>query len=280
VPSRPIHVAPNDPIRSAPARPIHSAPGPSGLAQNGGHGSHLLSRRPFLMASSPQGSSFRATALVVLAYGVAMGFLEAAVVVYLRAALGLTEAVGPAAHVAAGLGDFAEVEGAREFATLVMIAAVGWLAGRRGLERLAWAAVIFGAWDIVYYVGLNATSGWPPDLTTWDVLFLLPSPWVGPVWAPIVVSGALVIFGLVFAARLRSNRTVTLRRPAGLLAGLGGCLVVLSFLLDARRVLDGDLAPWSGWPVFLAGMALGLAAAGLTLRGGQAGTSARPVSRQ
>jgi len=111
-------------------------------------------------------ASFRSTAVVVIAFAVAMGYLEAAVVVYLRAAIGL-DVVGfvPLADPA-DFEAFAAIEVVRELATLVMIASVGWLAGRSGLERLAWAAVVFGTWDIVYYVGLWAAIGWPPSADT------------------------------------------------------------------------------------------------------------------
>ncbi len=200
---------------------------------------------------------FASTALVVLGYAVAMGYLEAAVVVYLRAALGTVAPGLPAAHDQVVVANYAAVEGAREFATLVMIAAVGWLAGRSGLERLAWAAVVFGAWDITYYVGLYVVIGWPASLTTWDVLFLLPSPWVGPVWAPIAVSAALIGFGLAAARALRAGHRVVVG-PGGMLVALaGGGLVVVSFLVDAPRFQAGDLSPWTGWPIFCAGMALG-----------------------
>ena len=86
-----------------------------------------------------------------------------------------------------------------------MIGAVGWIAGRQPLERLAWAAVVFGAWDIGYYFWLWVFSGWPSSLGTWDLLFLLPLPWVGPVWAPVIVSLALVGFGLRWSARYRAG---------------------------------------------------------------------------
>jgi hypothetical protein len=202
--------------------------------------------------------AFWSTAAVVVAFGVAMGYLEAAVVLYLRSAIE-TGSVVPA-HDPATVGTFEAIEIARELATLVMIAAVGWLAGRSRLERLAWAAVVFGAWDIVYYLGLRLATGWPPSLETWDVLFLVPAPWVGPVWAPIVVSVALMGFGLAAARRLRADRPVVvgaLRAMAGL---AGGGLVVASFLVDTNQVLAGDSAAWTGWPIFWAGMALATAA--------------------
>ncbi|MDO8483701.1 MAG: hypothetical protein Q7S35_02010, partial [Candidatus Limnocylindrales bacterium] len=152
------------------------------------------------------------------------------------------------------------VELARELATLVMIAAVGWLAGRGALDRLAWTAVIFGAWDIVYYLGLRLAIGWPPSLETWDVLFLVPIPWVGPVWAPMVVSVALIGFGLAAARRLRAGRPIVVG-PVRALAGLaGGGLVIASFLVDTSRILAGESSTWTGWPLFGAGMVLATAA--------------------
>ena len=90
----------------------------------------MIDRRP---------ASFASTAVAILAFGVAFGYVEAAVVVYLRAALGLAPAGLVSVHDPATFGAFEGVEIARELATLVMIGAVGWLAGRSGLERLAWA---------------------------------------------------------------------------------------------------------------------------------------------
>ena len=140
-----------------------------------------------------------------------------------------------------------------------MIVTVGWLAGSSGLERFAWTAVVFGVWDIVYYAGLYAFSGWPPSLVTWDVLFLLPATWVGPVWAPMAVSVALILGGLFAAERLRAGYRIVIR-PLPLAAALGGALLVIaSFLVDGPRVMSGDLAPWNGWPLLIGGILLGAA---------------------
>lgn len=202
---------------------------------------------------------FRSTAVLVLVFGVAFGYVEAAVVVYLTAAIGA--GVGLPIEDPATFAAFEAVEVVREAATLIMIAAVGWLVGRTPIERLAWSAVVFGTWDIVYYVGLRWAIGWPPALDTWDVLFLIPVAWVGPVWAPVAVSAALVGFGLLAARRLRAGPALRLGVPEIGGGVAGGGLVILSFLVDSSRVLAGDLALWSGWPLFLAGMALAVAAA-------------------
>jgi hypothetical protein len=213
----------------------------------------------------PSSGAFRSTAVAVVAFGVAMGYLESAVVVYLRSAIEIG-AVVPA-HDPATFGTFEAIEIARELATLVMIAAVGWLAGRTRLERLAWAAVVFGAWDIVYYLGLRLTIGWPPSLETWDVLFLVPAPWVAPVSAPIVVSAALIGAGLGAARRVRSGDEIVVGPVRALVALAGGGLVIVSFLVDTNRVLAGDSFAWTGWPFFWAGMALATAATVSTFTG-------------
>jgi hypothetical protein len=205
--------------------------------------------------------TFWTTAVVVLAFGVAMGYLEAAVVVYLRAALGLGPAGVALTHDPAAFGSYGAIEVARELATLVMIAAVGWLAGRGGVERLAWAAVAFGTWDIIYYLGLRLVADWPPSLHAWDILFIVPAPWVGPVWAPIVVSAALVGFGLAAAHRVRAGRSFRVGPVRAIGATAGAGLIIGSFLVDGDRVRAGEVPTWSGAPLFGVGMLLGIVAA-------------------
>ncbi len=201
---------------------------------------------------------FPATAAAVIAYAVAMAFLESAVVVYLQRALGIDpRALFPVQEPVLA-GDLALIEVGREAATLVMLWAVGWLAGRTGLERLAWTAVAFGIWDVFYYAWLWAFIGWPSSPGTWDLLFLIPVPWTGPVWAPVAVSLALVGFGLAAARRIRAGLPVRAGR-AQVAAGIaGGLAVIVSFTLDAGRIVAGEVPDAFAWPVFAAG--LGLAA--------------------
>lgn len=211
---------------------------------------------------------FGGLALAVLAFSLAMAYLESAVVVYLTVALGGTVGEIFPVHPAVEAGTFALIEVGREAATMVMIAAMGWIAGRSGLERLAWSAVVFGAWDIGYYGWLYLFAAWPPSLTTTDLLFLIPVPWTGPVWSPLAVSVALVAFGLVAARRLRSGSELAIRRrhlAAGL---LGGILVILSYTVDATRVLEGGLPGPYPWPLFVGGMALAVLAAAHALGSG------------
>lgn len=212
----------------------------------------------------------RGTSVAVIGFAVAMAYLEAAVVVYLRAALGdATGDIFPIDTSSAGQpGGWIEI--GREAATIVMIAAVGWITGRSGLERLAWAAVVFGIWDIGYYGWLWVFNGWPPSLGTWDLLFLIPVPWAGPVVAPMLVSLALVTFGLAMAARCRRGGAPAVRWRDWILLLVGGAVVVVAFALNAGVVLAGEVPTDFPWPVFGAGMLLGCLGALLAL-GIQAG---------
>lgn len=203
----------------------------------------------------------------VAVYALAMAYLESAVVVYLREALDVaTGDVFPIDLESELSGRLGWIEVGREAATVLMIGAVGWLVGRSGLERLAWAAVVFGTWDIGYYLWLWVFSGWPESPLTWDLLFLIPVPWAGPVWAPVAVSLALVLFGLALAGRYRAR----MRARAGLvsLATLlaGGLVVIVSFTLNAGVVLEGGTPTAFAWPVFAAGMGIGIVAAVSILR--------------
>jgi hypothetical protein len=205
--------------------------------------------------------SFVGAAAAVISYAVAMAYLESAVVVYLGQAVGIEQDALFPLHDGGDFGSLGAIEVGRELATLVMLASVGWLAGRGPIERLAWVAVAFGAWDIAYYGWLWVFVGWPPSPATWDILFLVPVPWVGPVWAPIAVSATLVGFGLPTARRLSGGDGIAIGRWQGAAGLAGGILVVLSFVLDAADILGGSVPETWAWPIFVAGMALGTLAA-------------------
>jgi hypothetical protein len=214
---------------------------------------------------------FRSTAFIVVIFAVSMAYLESAVVVYLQRALSVTPQDLFPLRGPETVGDLAAIEVGRELATLAMLAAVGWLAGRQPLERLAWTAIAFGVWDIAYYGWLWVFVGWPSAPGTWDVLFLIPIPWAGPVWAPVAVSAALIGFGLVAAREMSRGRPVLVGPRDVALALTGGVFVIASFVADAPRLMDGGLPGWYPWPLFLVGMVLAVIASMSVLRRGAEG---------
>ena len=112
------------------------------------------------------GFGFPRLAWTVAIYAVAMAYLESAVVVYLQRALSITPSTLIPLRDPATLGGLGSIEVGREVATIVMLAAVGWLAGHTSLERLAWTSVAFGIWDIGYHFWLWAYIGWPTSFGT------------------------------------------------------------------------------------------------------------------
>jgi hypothetical protein len=207
----------------------------------------------------------------VAAYAVAMSLVEAAVVVYLRA---LVPAEGPLATLQTGLPPrIILVEVVREAATIVMLLAVALLAGHGWWQRFLYFALMFGIWDIFYYVWLRVFIGWPESLLTWDVLFLIPVPWISPVLAPILVSVGLVSGALWLLARQSKDSSTSGLPPyawIGLVAG--AALILLSFTLDSRAVLVEGAPPDFRWGLFATGMAMGVAALMTSRkRGGSAG---------
>ena len=127
--------------------------------------------------------------LIVALYAVAMAWVESAVVYYLRTLVDRIDPHQPnPLPIASGL---SEAELIREFATLVMLFSVGWLAGATWRARIGYSALAFGIWDIFYYVFLKVLLDWPDSLFAWDLLFLIPVPWAGPLLAPVMVSIAL-----------------------------------------------------------------------------------------
>jgi hypothetical protein len=234
----------------------------------------VVARRP----GPPGGPQFSAVAIVVAAYAVAMAFLESAVVVYLQRALGIDpQALFPVQEPTL-VGDLALIEVGREAATLVMLGMVGWLAGRSGLERLAWTAVAFGTWDILYYGWLWVFIGWPPSFGTWDLLFLIPVPWTGPVWAPMAVSLALVGFGLGAAHRLRAGSPVRAGRAQVAAGVAGGVVGIVAFCWNAQVVLDGGIPTGFPWPVFAVGLGLAGWGAMTALRPSTAPSAVAPAT--
>src|SRR5512140_1201531 len=134
---------------------------------------------------------------VVVVYAMAMAWVESAVVFYLRTMVDRIDPYQP--NPLPVIGRLGPAELVREAATLVMLLTVGILAGRSWRSRLGYAAVAFGVWDICYYVFLRKMCGWPHSLFDWDILFLLPLPWWGPVLAPVLIAVLMTTFGITIS---------------------------------------------------------------------------------
>jgi len=161
-------------------------------------------------------------------FAIAMAYLEAAVVIYLRQLFWPTDLEFSPETLQPMPPFLATVEVGRETATIVMLVSLSILVGANRWERFAFFLWCFGLWDIFYYAWLYVLSGWPPSLLTADLLFLIPVPWFGPVLAPILVSVTMLGFAL---AILRAHELEGARRMwrYWVLALVGAWLIFSSF---------------------------------------------------
>ena len=174
---------------------------------------------------------FTKTLMVIVIFSVAMAALESAVVVYLRALYyrdGFT--------VAFKLIDkqIISVEILREVATLLMLWSVAYLTGKNRKERIAYFLICFAVWDIFYYIWLKVFIDWPSSFFEWDILFLIPFTWLGPVLSPIICSVTMIVLAVRL---LRSSPETKISIRSKLLIGAGCVIILFTYLIDYGKLL-------------------------------------------
>ena len=197
----------------------------------------------------------------VAVFAVAMAWVEAAVVYYLRTYVDRIEPYQ--ANPLPLIGELGPVELARELATLVMHFTIGVLAGRTWRARIGYMAVSFGIWDVFYYVFLKVMCGWPNSLLDWDVLFLLPLPWWGPVLSPMLIALLMIVWGTLASQVERGQQHLFSEGRAWWLSFVGVALALYVFMADAIRVADQGvevirnvLPVRFNWPLFCVALVL------------------------
>ena len=224
----------------------------------------------------------RRTVLWLGVYAAAMAWVEAAVVVYLRRLYYPDDQLTLFPMRIWRTADLL-VELGREAATIVMILAVALLAVPGRTRRVAAFLYVFGVWDLFYYLWLKLALGWPASWAEWDILFLIPWPWLAPWFAP---AAAALLFTLWGGGVLARGPVTFVPRRALLLAAAGLTLMLASFLEPALPLLGQSAAAVAQfvpsrflWALYLPGTAL-LAAGLLVGRPGRVASvtaAARPA---
>ncbi len=210
----------------------------------------------------------------LLIFSIAMAYLESAVVVYLREIYYPDGFSFPLTPIDASI---AATEFWREVATIVMLVGIGVLTGKSAMQRFAFFLIAFAIWDIFYYVFLYVLIGWPSSLLTWDILFLVPIPWVGPVISPLIISMLMIALGM---SLIRYKQNLSMKEWGMLTAG--SLVVITSWILDYWKFNEAQLSQaWTlsseqelfssstqyipaafDWAIFLLGVAILLVANG------------------
>jgi len=195
--------------------------------------------------------------LVITAiFAVAMAYLEAAIVIYLRKIYYPAGFHFPLVYVPRSIW---LIEAGREAATIIMLYALARLIAGRRQTVFACFCYTFGIWDIWYYVWLKILLNWPASFLDWDVLFLIPLPWLAPVLAPLLVSLALITAALIMLYFESRELLLRFSRLESALEILAGLLIFLSFFSEVQTIPLQQEPQNYPWWLFASGMILGLA---------------------
>jgi hypothetical protein len=188
--------------------------------------------------------------IALVFFGIAFAYIESAVVVYLRAVFYPDGFNFPLVDFddIAGFGPYLLAEIGREAATLVLMFTASYMLGRNLRRRFAYFLTIFAVWDIFYYVWLKVLIDWPASVMDWDILFLIPVAWAGPVLAPVVTSLTMLIIAVV----LFGDRPVKLTLPR--LAGFAALvlMIIVVFCNAGLNSTKPDYKLYFSWPGFVA----------------------------
>ena len=205
-----------------------------------------------------QSNSFRTlkhTLSWLYVWGIAFGYIEAAIVIYLRK---IYYPDGFSFPIVLADIDIAVVEILRELMTLIIIWAVAELTFRTFIKKLAGYMIIFGIWDIFYYIFLKIFLDWPESYLTWDILFLIPLPWVGPVLAPVLVSLSLIYTGIIILVEMDRGYRFQFDKKFWIIEIIAGIIIIISFIIPGIVVLNQMVPESFPWGIFLAGFFFGL----------------------
>ena len=193
---------------------------------------------------------------IVVIFSIAFGYIEAAVVVYLREIFYPEGFTFPLAvfNIDPLFKRLFLTEVGREAATIVLIFTGAWLFGRNRRQRIAYFLIIFAVWDIFYYVWLKVLLDWPASIMDWDILFLIPTVWASPVLAPVLVSFVMLLFAIIVLYYDCHEISVKISIYDWLAFCFATLVIVISFCIAGPHTAQEDFSSYFYWPLFAAGL--------------------------
>ena len=192
---------------------------------------------------------------IAVLFSIALGYIDAAVVVYLRTIFFPEGFVFPLLGFGVGqLWDkLLPTETGREAAVFLVIFIAVCLLSRQPQQRFAYFLLIFAVWDVFYYVWLKLLTGWPASVMDWDILFLMPAVWASPVLAPLLISLAMIVCAVVILYRCSVGRPLQAALPDLVGAAFAGFVMVLSFCIAGQYISETSYCSHFYWLVFALG---------------------------
>jgi len=192
---------------------------------------------------------------IVVIFGIAFAYIEAAVVVYLRTIFYPDGFTFPLTEFGTDAlwRQLLSTEIGREASSMVLISTAAWLFGRNLQQRFAFFATVFAVWDIFYYIWLKVLIDWPGSIMDWDILFLIPVIWASPVLAPVLISLTLLVFAIIILRQDSGARPIHVALIDWFGFSLAGLAVVVSFCIAGRHITEPDFQSHFHWPLFAIG---------------------------
>jgi len=173
--------------------------------------------------------------ITLFIFSIAMGLLEAAVVIYIRKLYFSHGFQFPLNTITDSVISITELF--RELATIIMLVTIAYIFGRSIYSRVGAFLISFALWDIFYYIFLKIFLGWPESLFTWDVLFLIPVPWVGPVVAPVIVALTMILLGIILIKNDDGRANIKFQLVDWLLFIVSAMIILISFTIDSTQYM-------------------------------------------
>jgi hypothetical protein len=200
-------------------------------------------------------NSLQKNLLIASTFSIAMAYVESSVVVYLREILYPEGFHFPLKDIPIAL---FLTETGREIATIIMLWAFARSCGKNGREVFAYFIICFGIWDIWYYIWLKVLLHWPSTLLDWDILFLIPVPWLGPVLAPVLVSSAFIAAGIIIVKFESDKKPLVFKVQDWLFEIIAALIIIFSFLNQVDILKSHQMPHAFPWWIFISGFVLGL----------------------
>ena len=181
-------------------------------------------------------------------FSIAFAYIEAVVVVYLRALFYADGFNFPITNFLEmpDADRYILIEIGREVATVVLILTASWLMVRNWRHRLAYFLIIFAIWDIFFYIWLKVLINWPASILDWDILFLIPLTWASPVLAPFITSLTMLLTAVLLIGK---TIKLTFLRTTGLIILVS--MIITLYCFAGLKITEPDYNSFFSWPIFI-----------------------------
>ena len=174
----------------------------------------------------------------IIVFSISMALVEAVIVIYLR---DIYYPEGFAFPLKMITEKHLIVEIVREAATIFMLISVGAFCGTCFWKKFSYFIICFGFWDLFYYAWLKILIKWPSSLGEWDILFLIPIPWIGPVIAPVIIAVTMLLIGFFIIFLFKKGHDFRPSFISWALVLMGTVSILYSFMADYEAGLHQQM---------------------------------------